>query len=396
MGEDPRPDAAVDALDTAPPPRDALPDGVGETPPMETAPPAATVVVTELSAAGRTVCALDALGAVWCWGLNDHGQCGASPSVAVFDRPRRVEAIPLARRVAVGGSHACAIARDASVWCWGDDTHGQCGDRGAAASTPPVRATELGPAMELSLGAGQSWALTTEGRARSVGLNRDCQLCNSLRGPVHREGALVEGLLATALHGGNRLQCASLAALDEVRCCGTIGSASATWCVPINPFGTLPRAMPWRVYAGGDFACMLSRGQELYCNGVNTLGQLGSPGGVEYGWRRVSVPGTVLLAAVGEAHGCALLTAGRGLFCWGRNDHGQLGRRENPDFTIPGAVLSNVRAFAPQQLALTAVSSCALQPDGGVYCWGGNAEGALGDGTRRDTREPVRALFPGP
>jgi alpha-tubulin suppressor-like RCC1 family protein len=200
--------------------------------------------------------------------------------------------------------------------------------------------------------------------------------------------------VAVALHGGNRLHCASLAALPEVRCCGTIGSASATWCVPINPFGALPRAQPARVFVGGEFACMLSRGQELYCHGVNTSGQLGSPGGDEFGWRRVSVPGSVLLAAVGEAHGCALLTAGRGLFCWGRNDHGQLGRRENPDFTIPGAVLTTVRGFAPQQLALASASSCALQPDGAVYCWGDNGEGTLGDGTRRDSREPVAVRFP--
>jgi alpha-tubulin suppressor-like RCC1 family protein len=39
--------------------------------------------------------------------------------------------------------------------------------------------------------------------------------------------------------------------------------------------------------------------------------------------------------------------------------------------------------------------TCALRRDGGVWCWGGNAEGQLGDGTREDRTRAVMVAIPG-
>lgn len=76
-------------------------------------------------------------------------------------------------------------------------------------------------------------------------------------------------------------------------------------------------------------------------------------------------------------HACAL-TANRTVRCWGENAGGQLGDGTKIDrsFSVPVAGLSNVLA-----IAVGYRHSCALLGDRTVSCWGDNSTGQLGDGT---------------
>jgi alpha-tubulin suppressor-like RCC1 family protein len=47
--------------------------------------------------------------------------------------------------LAVGTTHACGVTRDTkSVWCWGDNTYGQLGNRSRSNSFVPVESVRRG------------------------------------------------------------------------------------------------------------------------------------------------------------------------------------------------------------------------------------------------------------
>lgn len=87
----------------------------------------------------------------------------------------------------------------------------------------------------------------------------------------------------------------------------------------------------------------------------------------------------------GSRHSCFVRDTDGSVWCWGRNDQGQLGNDTTVDSTIPVQVVGITGAT-------TVVSgdehSCAIVA-GGVQCWGANSEGQLGDGSQVASRKPV-------
>ena len=104
--------------------------------------------------------------------------------------------------------------------------------------------------------------------------------------------------------------------------------------------------------------------------------------------------------AVGAGFACAKL-GDRSVWCWGRNDQGQLGyptadlcpgdlgggqTKSIACHTFPFQVvgLDNVSS-----LASGSAFSCAILVDGSVRCWGGNTLGELGNGSTLTSQSPV-------
>ena len=87
-----------------------------------------------VSSGVSTVCAVRRGGAVVCWGNNDRGNLGLGveigPTMPESPSPLEVLGLPPVTTVAVSQSHACALDRDARVWCWGSNDSGETGAGG--------------------------------------------------------------------------------------------------------------------------------------------------------------------------------------------------------------------------------------------------------------------------
>ena len=148
---------------------------------------------------------------------------------------------------------------------------------------------------------------------------------------------------------------------------------------------------------GGTFACP-SKKNDIWCAGDNSFGQLGSPSvsGERPHLLRLWITENV---GLGQWHGCAYKGGGRpaddGLFCWGRNDAGQLGFAGPDSCRVDGRDVACARkptrvpfdlrlrglGYAPKRgkgdLRGGDLFTCARQPSG-IVCWGASRDGLFG------------------
>jgi len=152
------------------------------------------------------------------------------------------------------------------------------------------------------------------------------------------------------------------------------------------------------VGAGRKFTCALMGDGSVRCWGIREFGKLGDDGATS-GFSALPVavsligsPNKALSLSVGEHHACVLLDVG-GVWCWGRNASGQLGNEDanKTDSNAPvAASVSNAVAVSAGMGGTTGGFTCARINDGTAQCWGDNGSGRLGDGTTNDSLTPVQ------
>ena len=142
------------------------------------------------------------------------------------------------------------------------------------------------------------------------------------------------------------------------------------------------------IAAGGYHTCALTTAGGVQCWGYNGYGQLGDGTTVEK-HTPVAVSNLssgVVAVAASDTHSCALTGAG-GVYCWGDNYYGQLGDNSSVQKLTPVAVSglsSGVTA-----ITVSFQYTCVLTNSGGVLCWGANYYGQLGDNTTVSKQTPV-------
>lgn len=173
-------------------------------------------------------------GMVLCWGENWYGEMGNGARTPVDGFEPVTTPTPIAgstrfSSVGTGMNHACALATDATAWCWGRGLYGMLGTGGTADSPAPAQVAGGLRLASLSVGKFHACGVATDGAAYCWGLNE--------------RGAL----------GG-----------------GTAAEFSAT---PVLVAGGLR----WKqVSAGENTSCGVTDDAAVYCWGRNVSGELGN------------------------------------------------------------------------------------------------------------------------
>lgn len=407
------PDTSTDAgvLDAAPSPRDAATSDAAPRPVECTSEPCATALVTTLGT-GTTggFCALLADGTVACWGQGTSAQLGRGASVALADSATPERVVGLTDIVYV--NHTCAIDKDGSTWCWGLGSFLQSTTATTTRTPTPVK-LPIPPARMVSVR-----ATTTKDVAVGCAVVDTGILCWGMNsygqvGPPEvgasatatyppRDVPLPAGTTVASLKGlfvGN----ASFVLRED----GTALSWGAS--PPLGRVSSLfPDPHPRPILLSGvssidvanDNACATASGI-AYCWGSPppTLTTIADP--LERALPEpVPTPEPVVQIATTSAggntsvpqRGCAVGVSGD-VYCWGNNANGQAGDGTK-DWAFTPVKVRGLPAPA-SDVKTTSRSTCALLTTGKIYCWGDNANGQLGNGVIRDPSVvPQEVLLP--
>ena len=147
-----------------------------------------------------------------------------------------------------------------------------------------------------------------------------------------------------------------------------------------------------KVVSGFNHNCALSSTGSVWCWGANSHGQLGDGTNIDKNIPTATGITTAINIAVGENHSCAVLSDNT-VQCWGSNNYGQLGSGIiGTDNYSPTAL--SVSIGSVQTISLGGVSSCAINDNEEVYCWGNNTylQGGHGGATTEIPTLSVNSL----
>jgi alpha-tubulin suppressor-like RCC1 family protein len=285
-------------------------------------------------------CALDAAGAVWCWGDNQTRVIAANNNTH-YNQATRVDATRQWTALDAGGGHVCGIA-GGQLYCWGQNDHTQVSQNDAQMI--------VGAPLLIDLPSGvSSWL------AVSAGHTATCAIAQNTDGVTHSLWCWGDGFD------------------DE------LGDAMATDSgLPVQVGSGI--ANDWTsVDIGYGHACAVSPSEGVFCWGDNSYAE-SAVAGTQTAMPVLALSLTDLpnpvQVAVSEYATCAV---GDHAYCWGDNGYDELGANRI------GMAGSFDPGLVDDQTGWTAVTAssvgfCGVR-GGQVVCWGTTNAGALGQGT---------------
>ena len=362
--------------------------------------------IVQISSGGSHTCAMNREGHLACWGLGGTGQLGndgfndKDHPVAVVEAEGSTEPLGNIAQVDSGGNHTCAMTTGGRVLCWGRGAGGQIGHGNAIDSADkeaPLTVVEKGGGSKpLRLGIKTlPWICYSDGTCQHLAPTENYQDSG--------------GGMGSQISTGTGFSCA-LTYQGGVQCWGEGNSgrlgnnANSDTDHPVAVVavggGTDLLEDIVSIDSGYAHSCALSATGGVVCWGVGENGRLGNNASTNQNHPVAVVEsgtGTGLLAdivqvGVGEAHSCALTTAG-GVLCWGKATDGQLGNDSTTDSERPVAVVEDASSSTPLndiiQISVGDNHTCALTVERRVVCWGNGTNGQLGNGGTQSASAPV-------
>ncbi|MBI4511853.1 MAG: hypothetical protein HY698_19625 [Deltaproteobacteria bacterium] len=403
---------------------------------------------------------------VECWGHNEFGQVGLGSFRPAAALPSRVQGPPVKWvQVAAGSEHTCGVDQDGGGFCWGNASRGQRGDGEESDRQAPSRiAGEVGEWKSVAAGwSRHACGIAQDGALLCWGANDAGQLGNGSMSDIDSDspGKIASSSTFSAVGAGENFACGldqtkrltcwgtnfegelgfagdstgaptpwpdvtdwESVSIRSSRGCGIRGAERTAWCWG-RSFGALARVgseTGWALVSAGIQSSCGIRDRQLYCWGAG--GSSPTRVGTESDWEWVSTgyeltcgirvagasrtlwcgpsqssaPFVGSLSQVttstdwvkvecGFDNACALTTLGD-LFCWGRNDRGEVGI---------GSVYADkptlVQSSGPwADMSLGETTTCArAKNDNGLWCWGQGHRGQLGTGhAARPMPRPLR------
>jgi alpha-tubulin suppressor-like RCC1 family protein len=355
--------------------------------------PAAAAGASAVAIGARHACAITEKGEPLCWGANFAGQVGDGTTVKRLHPTPVIGLPPGVEQLSAYGDHSCAVTDAGSLLCWGSNRNGELGTGDTDGSTVPMQVSGLSSGVaQVSTGTHSTCAVIAGG-AECWGGNGHGQL---------GDGSTTRHLLPTDVSGLTS-GVASIATSSSHTCAVTDLGGARCW--GNNLYGELgdgtthTRLLPIDVSGlstgvasldlGAYHTCALTDAGGVKCWGLNSFGQLGG-GTIHDKYRPVDVWGLtsgVVALSVGGNHACAITDAGA-LLCWGDNAFGDLGDGTRSQRSKPTPVVGMSSGVAA--VSAGALSTCAIKVGGAVYCWGGNHGSELGVGlTRQAVKLPT-------
>lgn len=239
---------------------------------------------TSLYTGPYNVCGLTRAGQAYCWGRNTNGQLGTGAAMgASVSQPAPVlppagSTTPLSFVTLSIGGAGCGIVKGGAAYCWGNNSSGTLGDGTNTASPTPVPVAGGNTFVAIAVGVAHACGILKSGQAVCWGANSFGQLGDNTTTDSNEPR-----LVATAL---------------------TFAS----------------------VTAGESRTCALTSHGDAYCWGNNDFGELGD-GTTTRRHSPTAVAGGFTFTAINAQafyHTCGM-TDRLGAWCWGMNDHGELG-----------------------------------------------------------------------
>lgn len=335
-------------------------------------------VPTVMAAGEDGSCGLTADGSIQCWGDASLMSSGSTLRIEAESAPALVGKLSNATQIAVGRRHVCAMQASGAVTCWGESWRDTAEVKSKDAKGPfPVEG--LGKAVHLAARGTRTCAVIDDGTVRCWGLKRALETVEGVRDAVQ---VAVGEKHACVRRKKGPVMCWG----DDER--GQLGRGTTDKNgsrVPTEVPGTEETE---QVVAAENATCVRDKAGAVRCWGVNTSGQLGmgvfsSVGSESLRARPVtaSLSGPAVALSAGAARFCALHADGE-VSCWGNEQQSACTGLEpaRADDRKPPTPVQGLREVA--QIAVATTHACARRKDGSVMCWGSNEAGQMADGTQ--------------